>query len=366
MCYLTVDSISEGVGSSQIIPLLETLAKKELHISLVSFEKEIPSEILKERMRKSGIDWNPLEFKPGFQHLTSRLNEMRRSIPDCNLIHARSDFPAFSAITSQIAPVLWDVRSLWADQKAITQENNFKKAIIQNFRMFESFASKRASGMSTLTNAVVPVLESRHRKIPTLRTVVPTAVDLERFVFSSRIPEPTMGLYSGTYSSYYDLALSHEFVKEVNKIKEVEVHWARPLETSRDSLMAGETHVFTLTQTEMPKILSDYAFGVSICRIDAGESLTAAMPTKIAEFLATGRPVVVNAGLGDMDLYLAEFNAGVTVSKKSKSLEESAAHLLELLNDPDTPYRCRGLAEKYFDIKKGANRYLDLYSRILS
>ena len=88
------------------------------------------------------------------------------------------------------------------------------------------------------------------------------------------------------------------------------------------------------------------------------------MPTKVAEFLACGRPVVVNRGLGDFDEYLREFNAGVILDGSRCDAGEKAQKLLELLSDPETPYRCRELAEKYFDIKDGAKKYLDLYGKM--
>jgi glycosyltransferase involved in cell wall biosynthesis len=88
------------------------------------------------------------------------------------------------------------------------------------------------------------------------------------------------------------------------------------------------------------------------------------MPTKIAEFLACGRPVVVNSGLGDFDQYLSEFNAGVILSGTRADTKAKAQELMNLLSDPETPYRCRALAEKYFDIREGAKKYLDLYDKM--
>jgi glycosyltransferase involved in cell wall biosynthesis len=99
--------------------------------------------------------------------------------------------------------------------------------------------------------------------------------------------------------------------------------------------------------------------------MDTGPSLSAAMPTKIAEFLACGRPIVVNKGLGDMDQFIEEFNVGVILDGTSKNLLESATKLATLLEDNETPSRCRALAEKYFSMEIGAEKYLHLYSQIL-
>lgn len=361
--YVTVDSISEGVGSSQVLPLMQRLAKAGLSINLVSFEKVEPSQAIQQTLKSHGVNWNMRHFRSyGTLGGLSRLLEISREIPETRLIHARSDIPAVAASLSRRAPVLWDVRSLWSDQKSFTENNPIKKGILKSYVVLESIASFNSEAMSTLTHAVVPILESRHRRVPKLRIVVPTAVDLLRFKFHPSIPVPIKGLYSGTYNNYYDLKLSKHFVEAVKEITDLEVHWARPQESQRSSLLAGESKTFIATQHEMANIISDYSFGLSICKMDAGPSLKAAMPTKVAEFLACGRPLVVNAGLGDFDQYLPEFNAGVILNGSDDDLKVKAQQLVELIADPETPARCRALAEKYFDADKGAEKYLKLYA----
>jgi glycosyltransferase involved in cell wall biosynthesis len=102
---------------------------------------------------------------------------------------------------------------------------------------------------------------------------------------------------------------------------------------------------------------------MSICKEDAGPSLKAAMPTKIAEFLAIGRPVVVNTGLGDCDELLAKNGAGVIISRND-DLKLKAKELIELIHDKKSPQRCRNLAESNFDLNKGVRSYLDSYDAL--
>lgn len=363
--YVTVDSISEGVGSSQILPLIQRLSRAGLSINLISFEKIGPSIQIQEAIAATGAEWSMKEFKShGALGGLTRLLEIERAIHDTRIIHARSDIPAAAASMYRKAPILWDVRSLWADQKAFTESNPLKKRLLRTYNILEDISSFTATAMSTLTHAVVPVLEERHRRIPKLRIVVPTAVDLQKFNFAERLPTSIRGLYSGTYNNYYDLALSRRFVEELQRMSAIEVHWARPKESPRSSLEAGETSTFVATQNEMAGILKDYSFGLSICRMDAGPTLKAAMPTKVAEFLACGRPMVVNAGLGDFDEYLTEFNAGVILNGQEGDTKVKANQLLQLLADPETPSRCRALAEKYFDMDKGAEKYIALYGKM--
>jgi hypothetical protein len=367
LTYVTIDSLSEGVGSSQITPLISRLSKSGLKINLISYEKVNPSSELVVYFDSIGVEWNFRDFgSNGLMGGVERLNNLRQEIPKTKLIHARSDIPAVSALASRQAPVLWDVRSLWADQKVMIQNSPLNKALYGLYRGLESIAASRSIGMSTLTSAVVPILEQRHKRLPLLRTVVPTAVDLDYFSVDSIMPSKVQALFSGTYNEYYDLGLSALFMEEFRKHIAVDTHWARPNESSKSDIGVEESKVFPSSQIGMANLIPHYSFGVSICKMNAGPSLTAAMPTKIGEFLACGRPIVVNKGLGDMDQFIEEFDAGVILDGTSSNLVESAARLASLLSDSETPHRCRALAEKYFSMDVGANNYLNLYSQILN
>ena len=165
LTYITIDSLAEGVGSSQITPLISRLNKAGLKINLISYEKSKQSSELTDYFKQIGVTWNACPFGAnGFMGGMGRLNNLRREIPNTNLIHARSDIPAVSGIASGKAPVLWDVRSLWADQKVMIQKNLLNKTLYRSYRALESFASHHSLGMSTLTSAVLPVLEERNKR----------------------------------------------------------------------------------------------------------------------------------------------------------------------------------------------------------
>lgn len=365
LAYVTIDSLSEGVGSSQITPLISRLSNSGLKINLISCEKTKPNSELIEYFELIGVDWNPLVFGPnGLMGGMARLYNLSREIPKVNLIHARSDIPAVAGIASRRAPVLWDVRSLWADQRVLTQKNLLNKTLYRSYRSLEAIASRNSAGMSTLTSAVIPVLEHRNARLPHLRAVVPTTVDLNRFQLSPKFPSKVTALFSGTYNDYYDLRLSSLFMKEVRSQIPTETHWARPKESEKEKIDVGEEKVFLASQTQMAQLIPNYSFGVSICKMDAGPSLTAAMPTKIGEFLACGRPIVVNKGLGDMDGFIEEFGVGVILDGNPDNLKKSAAELVRLISDPQTPIKCRAIAEEFFNMDVAAAKYLNLYSQI--
>jgi glycosyltransferase involved in cell wall biosynthesis len=365
VAYLTIDSIQEGVGRSQIVPLLSNMATLGLKVHLVSFEKVRPSNELKIRIRNCGIDWKPLSFgRRGFFGGAYRLFKLTWYVPRAKVLHARSDIPAVAGILSQKGPVLWDVRSLWGDQRSFSASNRFVKLVLKFGKILEFSAARHSDALSTLTEAVIPILRERHKRIPEDRITVPTTVDLKRFTFSPELPDEIRGLYSGTYNEYYDLGLSESFTIKLKEIENLEIHWARPFESNVEKLNVGEDKIFSVEQPQMADVIPNYSFGLSICSINAGDSLKAAMPTKVAEFLACGRPMVINKGLGDYDGLIEEFNAGVVLDGTAEDLEVKARKMSKILRDPKTPERCRALAERHLGMESGVLEYIKLYSKL--
>jgi len=364
LTYITMDSVSEGVGSSQILPLVKRMAQQGLSVKLISFEKRKPSAEITEALGASQVSWLALDFgKNGAFPGLHRIHRLARVIPRSRVIHARSDLPVLAANLAGHSNVLWDIRSLWGDQRGFMEANLIKRGIYSAYPLIENRASKASLAISTLTHAVVPILEDRHSSLPSIRTVNPTSVDLSKFSFASSLPTELVALFSGTYNSYYDLELSRQFLASIKKITKLEIYWARPMESRIKSLNCEEDRVFSLDQEQMPTILTKSSFGISICKDNAGVSLTAAMPTKIAEFLSTGRPVVVNQGLGDFDSLLRQSRAGIVI-KKGDNLSIKAAELIELCQDPETPRRCRQLAEQHFNFEDVVRRYSSVYEKV--
>ena len=60
--YITIDSLAEGVGSSQITPLLSRLSGEGLKISLISFEKIAPTNELVQYFQSLGVEWKSYPF----------------------------------------------------------------------------------------------------------------------------------------------------------------------------------------------------------------------------------------------------------------------------------------------------------------
>jgi glycosyltransferase involved in cell wall biosynthesis len=92
----------------------------------------------------------------------------------------------------------------------------------------------------------------------------------------------------------------------------------------------------------------------------------ASCPTKFAEGLASGLPIVCNRGIGDLDDVVARENVGVLIGSFSEAgYREGGQRLHALLEDPQLPERCRGLAEARYSLKRGVETYGELYRALL-
>ena len=111
-----------------------------------------------------------------------------------------------------------------------------------------------------------------------------------------------------------------------------------------------------------PGISEPATSGLSVLRPGYGVALKASMPTKIGEFLASGRPVVVNAGLGDLDHLLTEYDCGVILPDDTPECLRAAADSIErLVADQDAPARCRKLAQDNFRLDTAIEHLIEIY-----
>ena len=363
--YLSVDSIQEGVGSSQITPLILGLAEKGKAVCLITFEKIMPPKELVDMFSEAGVVWIVKEFgKSGAIGGLLRLNVLRRSVPKSTVLHGRSDIATSAAILSGInAPVLWDVRSLWSDQRLIIGTAGWNNLTAKAARALENLAARKSSAMTTLTAAVVPILQQRYKRIPAIREVIPTCVQTSKFLPSPMPQGEVTCLLSGTFNNYYDIAKMKQVIDEIRKNMDLRVIWARAGESPSERLGVGEDVIISASHSEMPKLVQDSHFGIAICKQDNLDSLAAAVPTKIGEFLASGRPVIVSNGIGDLDHMLTSTRTGVVINH-SDSLQTIASQIRTLISDPKTPERCRELALQHFDMEKSVDRYIAIYDRM--
>ena len=359
LTYITIDSINEGVGRSQILPLIKILKAKSINVTLISFEKEqINKEVVAE-LESIGIEWVYMKFSQS--NLLSpviRLYQLIQQIGETDIIHARGDIPAIAALLSRKAPVLWDMRGLWSEQRMVITDSRLKRILFRLLIVFRGIILSQVYALTTLTYSLDNYLTNKYGNKPRIRDTVTTVVDLDHFKVQKNLPKKLRIVFSGSYNNYYDLSLTKDFISLIRKKVEIDVVWFKPTESTRENLGLEEEIIMETTYSEMPRHLNEFSIGIAICKNLSTANL-GVMPTKIGEFLACGRPVVVNRGLGDLDILLKEYKAGVVLDRNN--LDEAVKEVIEITQSESIQLNCRKLAIDYFELRKGALKYLDIY-----
>ena len=371
LIYLTVDEVSAGVGASQVVPYVERLARQGVDVTLHSFEHGQPSEQLAGRLAAASVAWRPHSFRAGgAPAAAARVAQAVPWLAGAPLVHARSDIAAAAALAARCRHWVWDIRSFWVDQRITMGMVRSGSLEERALRRIESAAAARSSAITTLTSAAIDELAGRHGELVRDKaTVITTCADLGRFALTPPPPpEPVQLLLSGTFSPIYDLDLTLKVVDAVRRLRPTHLRLVRPGPSPWDqSVQALGGSVGSAAFEDMPAHVAASHAGLCICRTDDRPAIAGAAPTKLGEFLASGRPVVVNQGLGDMDDLLNRYHCGVVVRDSSpRSLDDASTALLRLLDDPDTAARCRSLATAEFDLDGGVERLLWTYERAVS
>lgn len=362
--YVSLDSISEGVGKSQILPLLRILRSEGIEVRLISFEKNSISESLMNEIHSLGIDWFCNTFRPGyFVPSILRIIQISRQIKPTDVVHARSDIACIAALIFRKYPILWDIRGLWGEQRIIIEKSYIKKLVFRFLILFRKTMLRRVQAITTLSHELDKQLIQKYGYLPQLRAVISTFVDINHFRIKRKPPTKLNVLFSGTYNDYYDLDFTRELMGKLKEKVEVEITWLRPLEGTRQSLGLGEKIIQDVKYGEMPDRINDHSIGIAICKEDNWSNV-GAMPTKIAEFLACGKPIIINRNLGDYGKLIKEYNAGIVL--EDRDWDKIIRQVLAISNDEKIQTNCRKLAQDHFDLQKGASKYLSIYREILN
>jgi glycosyltransferase involved in cell wall biosynthesis len=368
LTYLTVDSVQQGVGASQVLPYVRGFVDDNQATVLHTFEELPPTPAKTAEIAAAGVDWRPHRFGgSGSIGGGDRVARGAVAVRHSGLVHARSDLAAAAVLLARRPHWVWDIRSFWIDQRIALGMSAAGSRAERMLRRVEAGAARRSSAITTLTAAAIPELARRHgTDVADKARVVTTCVDLDRFEPSPFPDGPVRLLLSGTFNALYDVDAMLRFHRALQRREaRAGLTLLRPEASLLDARVEAQGGVVGKSSfDDMPAAVARHHAGLSICRTDQPAALVAAMPTKIGEFLACGRPVVASAGLGDVEPLLGD-GAGVVVRNTSEGDLDRAAHeLAELLADPATPGRCREVAQRHFNLDSGIATLLEIYRSI--
>jgi len=392
--YLTRNGLLEPLGRSQIEPYMRMLAS-HYNIKIVSFEKchDLCDRAVYQHFRvdlqKCGVSWILLRFHarprlwaPAFGFLQLFIVSFWHGsyFRQHQLIHARSYVPAAIALLLHRltgVPFIFDMRALWPDELITAGHLQRGSLLHRALLILERRCLKEASAVVSLTQAAVGYLKARYpRELAGQRiAVIPTCADLQRFQLADPAPAaPMVGGCIGTVlSGWFLIAWLRAFFEAIARVDPTVRFELISRDEPKAILAALEPAnswinrlcIKAATPAEMPAIVQQHT--ASVMFFTGGLSKLGSCPTRMAEVLGCGRPVVANAGVGDVEQVIRQHRVGVLArSDGAADMEASVAELFDLLQDPQLANRCRRTAEALFSLESGTAAYRQLYAEILA
>ena len=390
--YLTKNGLLEPLGQSQILPYLRGLSNK-YKFTLVTYEKledrsnTLLFNKLKAECALHSIRWIPQNFQTKPRNFTVLLNLLHMFFiglreardMDVKVIHSRSYLPtlvAFAITRFTKTVFIFDMRALWPEE--LIMANRLKRNSIAHkiLKLVERNCLKYASGIVSLTHSAVAHLnmtypkELKNKKIK----VIPTCVDLNRFTLKLDLNQKSLnhGCVGTILSGWF---LTEWLSKWFCKVAELEptakfqiitrdcassVRYAIDPENKLRSSLIIEAK----PPSEMPKAFQNQS--VSVMFFSRGLGKVGSAPTRLAEALASGLPIVTNGGVGDVKDIIYENRVGVILNSLSdEDISKAFEELTLLQQDPELSLRCRRTAETIFSLEAGIESYQQLYSEIV-
>ena len=402
--YISYNGMLDPLGQSQVIPYLKELSGAGIRFTLLSFEgpKAYTSEgrerceQLRRELAACEIDWHFLRYhkRPSLPATSydvmagirygSRLVKSKQ----IEMVHARNQIPATIALALKRRfglRMIFDVRGLMAEE--YVDANHWKKGNVpyRLTKAMESRALQASDGVVTLTEKIWPEIKDwkglRDRDV--IHEVVPCCVDLDRFRFlqSERdrvraewsLQDRFVLVYSGSIGGWYLTDKTADFFVALLKRKpNGHFLWLTGGDKALIEKLMSDRGVnldqFTVRNVrtaEVPGYLS--AADVGIAFYKPTFSRLATSPVKVSEYLACGLPVIVNAGVGDSDDFVAAQKVGAVVKDFNEGEYDRTLTTIDTLLAEGIRERSRTAAETYFDVKSvGLERYSRLYEKVFN
>ncbi|MGH9900894.1 MAG: glycosyltransferase, partial [Pyrinomonadaceae bacterium] len=377
-----------------VLPYLRQLAGAGIAVHLLTFEPQARRRWTPERIREQraalhaeGISWFflPYHKRPTLPATlydvaagawrAFRLARAQR----INVIHARGALPTLMAMLSQRwtrCSLVFDMRGLNAEESVDAGNWSANSPLFRAFKWVERLSLRRATQVVVLTERMRDWIVERRLKGAEQIEVIPCCVDFERF--SSRGEEEPAApgrfevVYAGSVTGLYLLEEMAQFFLAVRAARPdafLRIMTAAPAADVAArlrgvGLSTGDFWVGAVRPAEVPAHLRRARLGLSFRKPTFAQ--IASSPTKIAEYLAAGVPVVSNAGVGDVDDLLTRERVGVLIEEfDAEAYAVTAARALRLATEPDVRSRCVAAARRNFDlVTVGGVRYRNVYRRI--
>jgi glycosyltransferase involved in cell wall biosynthesis len=402
VCYF---GLREPLVQTQVLPYLRQLKSENILVSLLTFEPRLhdawsTDDLDKQRAALSaeGISWHYLKYHK-WPSLPATIYDMAMGVwailrimrrEGVEVLHARGHVPAvMTAIAKKFKEgrMIFDIRGFLPEEytdAGVWPENGY---LYRGLKRVERYLLRVSDGFVLLTEKarelVFPGSSDRDNSGRPIE-VIPCCVDFERFESVAQTSREALRselkltgrrviVYLGSFGGWYMtdemtefLALAHQQDSSTFSL----ILTQSPKQMVFDSMSgrgidADNFSVAQVSPGEVPRFLK--AADLAISFIKPCYSKQSSSPTKIAEYLASGLPVVCNAGVGDLDKLIEEKRVGVLLREFNPAGYLRALNEIEVMRrDQNLGERLCAVARQEFDLASvGRTRYRRLYERLL-
>lgn len=396
--YISYNAITEPVVRSQVIPYLRELAKKGIEFYLLTFEKKRMTQDEKRRIRKelkkeANINWFSLGYHKRPTVPATIFDIVRGSLYGAylvlknriNVIHARAIVAALAGYPVAklfFKKFIFDMRGI--DSEEYVDAGLWKRGGLKHKAVssLETFLLKSSDHVVVLTEKFLNILKEKYADRKIRFSVIPCAVDTDRFKLHGKdtalaeklgVKDKFVIAYVGSLGTWYMLGEMLDFFKAAGKFVK-NAHFLILTQTGetyvRDFMKAkglDETSVtVSLVEPEaVPRYLSICDVGLFF--IKPVFSKLSSSPTKFAEYLSMGLPVITNSGIGDTEEVVKRYNLGAVINDFGKEAYigaiKSVTDMLRTEKDALTS-RCREAAERELSLGMASRRYREIYNEL--
>lgn len=389
--YISYDGLFEPLGQSQILPYVRGLADAGIAFWILSFEK--PSDLrdvervdrLRESLAEQRIRWGPLRYHKSPSVPATAWDLFRGVLVALwltvyhriGVIHARSYVPALiGGVVKTVtgAKLIFDMRGFWPEERVDGKLWPPAGRLYRAAKWFERGLLRKSDVIVVLTErAKALLLSDRYRVRPDVPiTVIPCCTDVSRFnAVQAREPESITKtlVYAGSVGTWYMLEEMLDFfiaAREADPdlrllLLNRHEHGRIASALHAKGLGAPEVSLLEADFADMPRHLGSAFAGFYF--ITPSYSKLASSPTKLAEYLAAGLPVIVSAGIGDSADMVLEHGVGVVVDAfEAGQYRRKWTEFIRVVDaDPTIKDRCRDVAARWLSLEYGAVQYRHVY-----
>lgn len=388
--------MSDPLGQSQVIPYVKGLSAKGYEMFILSCEKKNCFKEQKDNLRKEfdahGIRWEYCSYTK-YPPLLAKWRDVWRLERKAfhlqrenkfSIIHCRSYQAGLIGLKMKKkfgVKFIFDMRGFYIEERLH----------LWSIRLFRNYLKRLEKSLLTNADAIISLTRAAIEEMKTWYYVTPqiaekfyhitTCCDVHRFkkIFTHRTKQ-NFGrqniciVYIGSIGPWHSFKRVREFLKfsysylPLSRYR-ILINWGEKEFwdfITEENFNDSRFSIAHVPHKDIPSSLRDADFGFFFIPPVYAEK--GASPTKMGEMLACGIPIITGHSVGDVDELVINNSIGYVIKEFNEEEYRKAIDSLIKLLETDREnlmQRCFAVANDYFSLEKGIEKYNFIYKKLL-